>query len=195
MWELFLLLQVHLPESMVMRLIGKEGKDFCAYCGDQRPLLTGTWLSSLGMHSEKGLHSINEMLLRSSPHMLSISGRTLGSVLKVLFHLGFSCRAIWHVSRKAVCWPILGTDLVGKGTHPGCAISVQQGTSPSQGREGHWLYGVLGMEQEGPCLLCQASPAPSLCSHITEGRRPLGLFLPTLPSPAFCLHRCSLSLL
>ena len=179
-----------------MRLIGKEGKDFLASCGDERALLTGTWLSSPGMCSEKGFRSRNERLLRSSPHMLSISGRTLGSVLKVLFHLGFSCRAIWHVSRKAVCWPILGTDLVGKGTYPGCAISAQQGTFPSpQGREGHWLYGVLGMEQEGPCLLCQASPAPSLCSHITEGRRPLGLFLPTLPSPAFCLHRCSLSLL
>lgn len=100
------------------------------------------------------------------------------------------------LSRKAVCWLMLGTDLVGKGTYPGCAISAQQGTSPSpQGREGHWLYGVLGMEQEGPCLLCQASPAPLLCSHITERRKPIGLFLPTLPSPAFCLHRCSLSLL
>lgn len=86
---------------MVMWLIGKEGKDFPAYCGDERALLTGTWLSSLGMHSEKGLCSRNEMLLRSSPHMLSISGRTLGSILKVLFHLGFSCRAVWHVIQQA----------------------------------------------------------------------------------------------
>ena len=90
MWELFLLLQVHLPESMVMQLIGKEGKDFLASCGDERALLTGTWLSSPGMCSEKGFRSRNERLLRSSPHMLSISGRTLGLVLKVLFHLGFS---------------------------------------------------------------------------------------------------------
>ena len=90
MWELFLLLQVHLPESMVMQLIGKEGKDFLASCGDERALLTGTWLSSPGMCSEKGFRSRNERLLRSSPHMLSISGRTLGSILKVLFHLGFS---------------------------------------------------------------------------------------------------------
>ena len=75
---------------------------------------------------------------------------------------------------------------MGKGTHPGCAISAQQGTSPSpQGREGHWLYGVLGMEQEGPCLLCQASPVPSLCSHITEGRRPMGLFLQPCPHLPF----------
>ena len=55
MWESFLFLQVHLPEPMVMRLTGKEGKDFCTYCGDQRALLTGTWLPSLGLHSEKGL--------------------------------------------------------------------------------------------------------------------------------------------
>ena len=175
-----------------MQFIGKLGKDFCSYCGNERALLTGTWLPSPGMHSEKGLHFRNEMLLRSSCRMLSISGRTLGSILKVLFHLDFSCRAVWHYPERlcvGLCW-------VGKGTYPGCAISAQQGTSPSpQGREGHWLYGVLGVEQEGPCLLCQVSPAPLLCSHITERRKPMGLFLPTLPSSAFCLHRCSLSLL
>ena len=115
MWELFLLLQVHLPESMVMQLIGKEGKDFLASCGDERALLTGTWLSSPGMCSEKGFRSRNERLLRSSPHMLSISGRTLGLVLKVLFHLGFSaepsgmyperlCEGTWRRGRQRMRW-------------------------------------------------------------------------------------------
>lgn len=90
-----------------MQFIGKEGKDVCAYCGNERALLTGTWLPSPGMRSEKGLHSRNEMLLRSSRHMLSISGRTLGSILKVLFHLGFSCRAVWHYPERlcvGLCW-------------------------------------------------------------------------------------------
>ena len=68
---------------------------------------------------------------------------------------------------------MLGTDLVDKGTQPGCVKFARQGTPPSpQGEEGHWLSGVCC----GVSLLCQ--PACTLLhSHITGGRG-LRVFFP-----------------
>ena len=84
---------------------------------------------------------------------------------------------------------MLGTDLVDKGTHPGCVKFARQGTPPSpQGEEGHWLYGVCC----GVSLLCQ--PSPALYSHITGGRG-LKVFFPNLTLTVFCLHRHSFSFL
>ena len=42
-----------LPQLITMWLIGREWKDFCTCCGDERALLTGTGLLSLVMPSEK----------------------------------------------------------------------------------------------------------------------------------------------
>ena len=76
---------------------------------------------------------------------------------------------------------MLGTDLVDKGTHPGCVKFARQETPPSpQGEEGHWLYGVCC----GVSLLCQ--PACTLLhSHITGGRGFTVFFSPTSPSLCF----------
>ena len=57
---------------------------------------------------------------------------------------------------------MLGTDLVDKGTQPGCVKFARQGTPPSpQGEEGHWLYGVCC----GVSLLCQPALHFTPLSH------------------------------
>uniref|UniRef100_A0A452DL69 MHC class I-like antigen recognition-like domain-containing protein n=1 Tax=Capra hircus TaxID=9925 RepID=A0A452DL69_CAPHI len=75
---------------------------------------------------------------------------------------------------------MLGTDLVDKGTQPGCVKFARQGTPSPQGEEGHWLYGVCC----GVSLLCQPALHFTPLSH-NWGKGPQGLFSPTSPSLCF----------